>query len=245
MTMNTHFRRCATALSLILLLGACKPASVPVVGQALDSLNGHQEEREARLSTAAANAAAAGKTDEAMDSYARLYDDNKGDKDIALNYAQLLRRTGHADRALRVLAPFADKDNPVILNEYAAANIEIGRTDVAQRALADVIGNPKAANVQADAADLMGVALDAEGKHAEAEKMLRIALAGWKGDKTTVMNNLAICLAAQARFDESLLLLNRALVLAPGRTEIARNIDLVQSLRDNVLAKAPTPAKTK
>ncbi len=261
-----NMRHCMTALSLVLLLGAatsCKPSDTPLAGQALDSLAGYHDESEARLSTAAATAVAEGRTSEALTLYARLYDNvsdgffvgsppTEDKRNILLNYAQLLRKTGNPERALEILAlavedshrdhaPKADA-NPILLNEYAAANIELGKLDVAEKTLPLVLDNANSRAFHADAANLMGITLDAEGKHKEAEQMLRLALSSWRGDQTSVMNNLAVCLASQGRFDESLLILNRALVQAPAKQEIARNIDIVQDLRDALTSKPAAPA---
>jgi Tfp pilus assembly protein PilF len=69
--------------------------------------------------------------------------------------------------------------------------------------------------------------------------MFRQALDGWKGDPTSVMNNLGLCVASEGKFDEALDQLRRALVIAPQKEEIARNIVLVEGLRDKVVPKAP------
>lgn len=254
-------RHYMTAFSLVLLLAAagCKTTETPLVGKALDSLTGQHDAVEKRLATAAANSISEGKTDEALAHYEQLYTHpnlaifktaNYRNEDIALNYAQLLRKTGKAQRALTVLSPLAEtrtgklKHNtaPIVLNELAAIHIELGNFEKAESILNEVLENKRSMDFHADASNLMGISLDAQGKHKEAEKSLRQALSGWKGDSTSVMNNLAVCLASQGLFDESLTTLRQALVMAPDKHEIARNIEIVTEISQSLL---PKPGKQK
>jgi Flp pilus assembly protein TadD len=258
-----NIRRYATAvvLAFLLIVTGCKAADTPLAGKALDSLAGKSAATEERLSTAAANAIAEGKTDEALALYERLYTRNSAGfsapggpfQEIALNYAQLLRKTGKAQRALAVLSPFLEvrhghteiKIDTIILNEYAAINIELGNLEKAEEILNRVLADEKAKRFHGDAYNLLGIALDAQGKHKEAEQLFRKSLTLWKGEETSVMNNLAVCLASQGRFDESLMLLNQALVMAPEKQEIARNSQMVKDLRESIVPKPPveTPQK--
>lgn len=240
-----------TALLSLTLLSACKTTDTPMVGTAIDSLSGKAAATEIRLSTAAAEALASGKTGEALIQYEKLYAKNRSDRDIAVNYAQLLRKTGNAQRAMAVLTPFlTDKEgndlkkaDPLLLNEYVAAEIELGNLDRAVMLADRVLSDNKAEDFHADAKHLKGIALDAQGKHSAAEEMFRQSLEGWKGDSTSVMNNLALSLAAQGKFDESLTMLRKALVMAPGKADIARNIQVVEDLRAAVVPKAPVDIK--
>ena len=59
------------------------------------------------------------------------------------------------------------------------------------------------------------------------------------------MNNLAVCLASQGMFDESLTTLRQALVMAPRKQEIANNIQMVSELRLAVLPSAPVSIQKK
>lgn len=246
--------RCSkTALVMISLLSlsACKTVDTPVVGKAADSMMGMRKDTEARLSTAASEAIAAGKTVEAAKLYEDLYKKNKHDKTIALNYAQLLRKTGNPKMASSVLKPFLttkegamiEKADPMLLNEFAASEIALGQMKSAETALNGVLEDEKSENLHADAYNLMGVTLDAQGQHKEAEQMFRLAMDGWKGNPTSVMNNLALCLASQGMFDDSLTTLRRALVMAPDKQEIARNIQIVSDLRDAIVPTAPVVLK--
>src|SRR4051812_36351564 len=186
-------------LSTTALLGAagCKmtAANAPIVGPAINDLTGMPNETQARLSTAAQNAIASGKTSEALDLYSKLYQKEKT-PEVALNYAQLLRKTGKDQQALEVLSHYVnadgspkDKTPPVILNEYAAVNIENGNYKLAEDTLSRVLSDKNATALYADANDLLGISLDSQGLHKDAEEAYRNALDSWKGDPTSVMNN--------------------------------------------------------
>lgn len=243
-------KRAALALLLATLaaLPACSPKSKL---EPFDSMSGRKAASEARMATAASAAFAEGRTAEALAKYERLYKKQVGfDADVSLNYAQLLRKSGRSEEALKVLQPFVEKrrgklrDNTdaVILNEYAAIKIALGDFERAEEVLNIVLQDKNAADVHGDTQNLMGVSLDARGRHTEAERMFRMALDGWRGDPTSVMNNLALCLSAQGAFDESLTILRKALIIAPKKEEIARNIEIIEALRDKVVRKAPVPA---
>ncbi len=238
-------------------LSGCKATS-DALKEPVNSMRGMKAEREQRLSNAAADAIAAGKTDEALRYYAQLHKEHGGDRNIALVYAQLLRKTGNPQEAVHVLEPFASytarnndqavtvvyHSDAVVLNELAAAHIATGNFDAADKLLTHVIDDPNSGPMHADAFSLKGIVLDAQGKHHEAEKMFNQALAGWKGDPTPVMNNLALCLAAQGQFDQALDTLRRALVISPNdKQEIARNIALISDLRGNIVAKPAVAVK--
>jgi Flp pilus assembly protein TadD len=234
-------------LALALFLGACAAPNDPQAGNPFDSLQGQRAATERRLSTVAADAIGAGKTQEALLAYEKLHRRNSRHPDTALNYAQLLRRSGKAEAALHVLAPFATGKSAssagaprgLMQNEYAAALIETGKFDPAREGLEAVLNDATLAEFHPDASNLFGVSLDAQGQHKAAEKLFRQALDGWKGDPTPVMNNLALCLASQGIFDEALTLLRRAQIMAPEKTEIARNVQIVSDLRDALVPKAP------
>lgn len=246
------------AAFLLSLLGvtACanhQTSTAPIVGKAVNSLTGMHDETVSRLSTEANNAVAEGKTNEALVSYSKLYKSNRRNEDVALNYAQLLRKTGKPKEALKILSRFvtdADdeiraKAKPILLNEYAAANIETGNYSRAEEALNKVLEDENADSFHPDADNLLGLVLDAQNKHKEAEEYYRQALDSWKGDRSAVMNNLGLCLASQGRFDESLTTLRQALILAPHNEEIARNVEMVTKLRNAVVPTAPISVTTR
>jgi len=241
------------AVAAALMLSGCVAATNDAgAGAPVDSMLGKKAMTERRLATAAIDAIAEGKANEALVHYEKLYKRSFKNADVSLNYAQLLRKAGRVDEAVAVLKPFAAKegglmtDTPplaMIKTEYAAALIAQGDFAGAQRLLDTVLASPEAAEFHPDASHLAGVALDAQGHHKAAEKLFRQALDGWKGDPTSVMNNLALNLASQGLFDESLTTLRRAQVMAPDKTEIAQNIEIVNDLRHAVVPKAPVNIK--
>tara|TARA_R110002124_G_scaffold80819_6_gene213747 strand:+ start:73 stop:783 length:711 start_codon:yes stop_codon:yes gene_type:complete len=155
---------------------------------------------------------------EAVQLYERLYARNSGDIGITVKYAEALRKAGMPQQALTVLSPLAEsqmKAKPAVLVEYAASNIAVGRFMHAQHALDKFYGLDKknAADkddLQPQALNLNGLVLSASGHHAEAEEKYREALASWLGNPSIVMNNLALSLAQQGKFDEALDFLEQA-----------------------------------
>ncbi len=78
----------------------------------------------------------------------------------------------------------------------------------------------------------LGIALDAKEMHTEAERAFRKGLEYWKGDPTTIMNNLALNLATQGFIDEAIEVLERAKALSPDRIEIERNLRIIRTLNE-------------
>lgn len=204
---------------------------------------------EARLSTEAHKSIEEGTTKKALQKFKHLYNKpSYRNNEVILNYAQLLRNDDEPQAAMDVIYGFAfDRNDNIkshvsaaVVNELAAIKTEIGDFKTAQNLASQVLNNSYAKDFYADAHNLMGVALDADGKHRTAEIHLRKALELWKGDSTSVKNNLAVCLASQGRFDEALMHLRQALIEAPNKEEIAKNIELINLIRESVIPKAPT-----
>lgn len=174
--------------------------------------------------------------------YERLYLRNHKDPEIAIKYAELLRKTGELQRARIVLSTHANtaKATPEVLLEYATINAILGQFETAEKFARRVHESKSKNHLKPEAAHIIGVALDAQGKHAQAEKYFRTALENWEGDPAPVLNNLALALAEQGFFDEALDTLHRAYAAAPQREEISRNIQLVNTLRNAVLKKPQT-----
>ena len=252
--MTQKLLRAATfALLCALPLQACAPYNkTPVVGTALDSMRGKEAETMARNKTGADDALAMGDLKEALRLAGKAYGD-KNTPAHALRYATLLRKSGNPATALKIIGPYAENGdgsvtanaNPAILNEAAACHIALGEFDQAEKLLTVSLKASAAQPQEADAENLMGIVLDEKGAHKDAEQMYRSALADWQGNPTTVMNNLALSLASQGMFDQSLEELRQALVMAPDKEEIARNIQIVSELRDSVIAKAPVSLRKK
>ena len=65
----------------------------------------------------------------------------------------------------------------------------------------------------------------------------------WIGAPVNVMNNLALNLAHQGYFDDSLNLLRQALVMEPDNDKVAANIDFVRGLQQAVQRNTTTFGK--
>jgi len=243
------------ALMLVssLALASChqKPIDTPYFGKAADSLQGMQNQREYRDTVSSDAALFSGNINEALRLAEISYKADKKDPSTVLRYATLLRKTGKASKAVTVLHGFAINKagepktgaDATFLNEAAADFISLGDYPKAETFATAALKSQPTRAEETDAYNVMGVSLDARGKHADAEQMFRMALDGWQGNPTSVMNNLALSLASQGKYDESLTTLRKALVIAPDKTEIARNIDIISKQRDAAIAKAPVPVK--
>lgn len=242
----------AVSISALLAASGCDKLKPNMdAGLPLNSMAGEYKQTDAQLFKAANDAVAAGNTAVALDVYGKLYKRHPHNENVGIGYAQFLRKSGKAQQAADVLLPFTltshgqeEKTTPAPLspqlaNELAADYVALGRFDEAKALLTPVIDSAAKNPWRDETANLMGVVLDAQGDHAQAEKMFRAALDGWKGDRTSVMNNLALCLASQGKFDESLTILRKALLAAPNNVAVARNIQIVTDLRKNVVPKAP------
>jgi Flp pilus assembly protein TadD len=245
---NTAPLQVSLCLAALLALAGCQPYQMQSEFQQnpADSLSGRQNETDRHMLKEAEVDMASGRTREAVPLFARLHQKHPQDGVLALTYAAALRKTGKPEQAIQVLTPYvADKGgtthagaDPAMLTELAAANIGLGRFDRAEKLLDQVTADPKAAAHHPDAYSLMGIALDAQGHHKEAEQMFHQALDNWKGDPAPVMNNLGLCLASQGEFDPALDVLRKALVLSPNdKPEIARNIQMITDLRGSLIKK--------
>lgn len=171
------------------------------------------------------------KSDGSLASLELQYKRNSAAPEAALAYASALRKENYQDRAKTVLAPFAreKKAIPGIKSEMAAIELALGNHDAAEN-------YAKQAVVQ-DPADYLayqnlGVALDAKGMHPEAERAFRKGLESWKGDPTSIMNNLALNLATQGFIEEAVEILEKAKALNPDRIEIERNLRIVRTMNE-------------
>lgn len=184
---------------------------------------------------------------EAVQLYERLYARNSGDTGIAVKYAEALRKAGMPQQALTILSPLAEsqmKAKPAVLVEYAAANIAVGRFMHAQHALDKFYALDKKNAADKDdykpqALNLNGLVLSASGHHEEAEEKYREALTSWLGNPSVVMNNLALSLAQQGKFDEALDFLEQAQrhSTADQQTMHDQNLALVEKLQKKAAKK--------
>lgn len=82
---------------------------------------------------------------------------------------------------------------------------------------------------------LLGIALDAQGKKAEAEDALKTALkcVADKEEQAVVMNNLALNLLGQKKIDEAMNMISEAFVIAPDKPKVSRNLELISEIYKN------------
>ena len=174
----------------------------------------------------------------------RAYKRNPDDISAAIDYARALRNEGLGRRGLMILKPHltTNPDNTEALIEFAASNLAIGRYQEAESAARKaVVANPE----KHRAYHVLGVALDAQGFHKQAEVAFRRGLEHWEGDPVPILNNLALSLAAQGYLDNSLSILRRAAASAPNRNEIERNLRIITALHDNMQGRATQAATQK
>lgn len=161
----------------------------------------------------------------------RQYNANPDDEIIASRYAKVLRESGDIKKAKLVLDKVTrDKDAPSLAyTELAALNLETGNFTASETAARKAI---KLDNNNYRAWHILGISLDAQQKHPEAQTAFEKALELWKGDAVPVMNNLALNLAAQGYTDKALEMLYAAKKKDPSRVEIERNIRIIRTLNE-------------
>jgi Flp pilus assembly protein TadD len=161
----------------------------------------------------------------------RYYKRNPDNQSAAMRYARALREINELPKALIVLEPFIGQNDtsPVLELEYVSVQLESGAYEAAERIAKEVSQEHPEHGM---AYHLMGIAQDAQGAHASAEKSFRKALDHWRGDPVPVMNNLALSLTAQGFLDEAAEILHKAKDADPNRREIERNLRIVNALRE-------------
>jgi Flp pilus assembly protein TadD len=186
--------------------------------------------------------AAAGQEPKPLSVAERAYKKAPQDELTATDYARALREEGMLDKAAMILQPFAEGKKPLsyTLSEYAAIHLAQGDSkkaeEWAQKAILKDETNFRAFHN-------LGLALETQAKHEEAERAFRKGLDLWQGNPTTIMNNLALNLAAQGYMDESVEILRKAQTISPDRKEIERNLRIVTALQQ--AARGPTPMPPK
>ncbi len=218
MKKNRHFRTLLLSAALVLPLAACQTTSATGNNTGLNA------------SIAQSGTATAGNA-QSLDILEHAYMKDSKNPANALKYAAALRDAGRLNRAAMVLAPLAEdekNDNADICAEYAAVQAAMGNyQDAEMHARHAVLLAPE----KGKGYHILGIALDAQGHSKEAEVAFRKALDNWEGDPVPVLNNLGLNLASQGFIDDALDTLRKAADLAPGRTEIERNLRIVSALQ--------------
>lgn len=185
---------------------------------------------------------------ESLSALEAAYKRNSDDPALAVRYARALRAEGQINKAVIILSPFARKENALsdVSSEFAAVHLEMGDYETAEKfARAAIVEDPS----NYGAFQSLGIALDARGYHKQAEVAFRKGLDVWKGDPTSIMNNLALNLVNQGMLDEASEILQRAAAENPGKPEIERNLRIVLALKQSTppsvaaaAAASPKPA---
>jgi Flp pilus assembly protein TadD len=206
--------------AMILALGACQ-----TTGQHMDAST------QSKIDALADSGSSMREDTTPLPVLEQMYKTNPSDPSVAVRYAHALREAGRLDRALMVVSSFAQDDKKPDFNaklEYASIQAELGDyADSEAMARQAVLMNPDSGQGY----HVLGVALDAQGLHPQAEVAFRKALDHWEGDPSSLLNNLGLNLAAQGNIDEALETLRKAQAAAPDRVEIERNIRIVSALQ--------------
>jgi Flp pilus assembly protein TadD len=191
---------------------------------------------------AAQNAGEMDKTPASVAWLEKAYLRDPANEEGAIKYAAALREENYSNRAAAILGRMADdpKSSARLKTEYTAIQLSMGNNETAQKYAQRAVAQDPA---DARAHHYLGIALDAQGKHPEAEKSFRKALDLWQGDPTTIMNNLALNLSAQGYIDEAVQILEKAKTISPGKIEIERNLRIVRTLKQSENPTTPHPVK--
>lgn len=195
----------------------------------------NQENRMAKIDSVMARAAAdahmKGQTEQSLMMVEQLYKRNSNNKDAALRYAHALRKEGYYNRAALVLKPFATSDelkDEAVSIEYASIHAAMGNYMDAESAARNAV---LLAPESGQAYHVLGIALDAQGHHEQAQVAFEKGLDYWEGDPSPILNNMGLNLAAQGFLDEAIETLRKAMDTAPNREEIERNLRIVSALQ--------------
>lgn len=222
----------------VLSLGACALA----LSACQTTGSTPEETRSAKIDSALERATAAAEgSNQSLGTLERNYKRNSADPLAAIPYARALREADQLSQAEAVISPFAkDAQSPAkAKTEYAAIQLAQGNYESAESYAKKAVTQD---NQDYEAFHYLGIALDTQGKHPEAERAFRKALDYWQGDPTTVMNNLALNLAAQEYLDEAVEILYKAKAISPDRVEVERNLRIVMALQQSSgQRQAPKP----
>lgn len=226
--------RSLLAASACALLAACQTGPAPEQATRASKID-------SALQRAAYSAAVQGEKKQSLSYLERIYKRKSDDPIAATAYAAALREADYTNRASIILAPFADDERApaVAKTEYAAIQLALGNYEKAEKYAQNAVLQD---DQDARAYHYLGIALDAQSMHEEAERAFRKGLDHWQGDPTTIMNNLALNLASQGFLDEAIEILRKAQAVSPDRVEIERNLRIVTALLESQGGRAPKPA---
>jgi Flp pilus assembly protein TadD len=166
---------------------------------------------------------------DAVSYWGERYQKNPKDKDVALNYAAALRRTGSSDQAVAVLQATAIKfpNDHDVLAAYGKALADAGMLQQALEAIrrAETADKPDWKLISAEAA-----ILDQMGQHGEARKLYEQAL-GLAPDDPTVLSNYGMSYVLTGELDRAEELLRKAITAPGADSRVRQNLALVVGLQ--------------
>jgi Flp pilus assembly protein TadD len=180
-----------------------------------------------------------------LDVYSQQYRANSADVDVAMRYAQALRRTGQRAQAVAVLekASIANPHNKTVLGAYGRALAEAGSYEQALQVL-DRAHTPDQPDWHILSAQ--GAVLDQMGRHPDAQRYYLTALK-IAPDEPSVLSNLGLSYALSKNLREAEATLRRAAAQHPVDARVRQNLALVVGLQGRFaeaesIARADLPA---
>lgn len=224
-------------LGCVLALGACQTS-----GSTVNTPQDRATKIDNAMQRAALSANRSGDTNRSLQVLERIYKRKSDNEQAAIDYAGALRKNDYVNRAAIVMEPFATSKtaSSAAKTEFSAIMLAKGDYNQAERSAQQAILKDEN---NATAYHYLGIALDAQSLHEEAERAFRKALELWEGDPTSIMNNLALNLASQGHLDEAAEILQKARDVSPNRTEIERNLRIVTALQQSNGTPVPKPSK--
>ncbi|MGB0719210.1 MAG: tetratricopeptide repeat protein [Bdellovibrionales bacterium] len=228
--LSTLLIACAAAM----LLSACQTTNMAQNGGPNAGIDASMQR--------ALSASRSKNANKSLDTLERIYTKTPQSEQAAIDYAAALRRNDNLNQAAIILAPFADgkEGSAAAKAEFAAIALAQGEYPKAEKYAQRAILQDE---YDFEAFHYLGIALDAQGQHKEAERAFRKGLEMWEGDPTSIMNNLALNLASQEHLDEAAEILQKARMISPDRREVERNLRIVTALQQSNGTPVPKPMK--
>ncbi|HRQ60243.1 MAG TPA: tetratricopeptide repeat protein [Alphaproteobacteria bacterium] len=234
----------ATTSKLALIGASCLVLAACASSGSGSQTGGDSDRINQALERTANSVQASGDSAQSVGILERLYARNPKDEGLALKYASALRDAEYYNRAMLVLSPFAEKasSTAAVKSEFASIHLALGNYPQAEQyAQKAIVQDP----TNAQAYQALGIALDAQNMYPEAERAYRKGLDNWKGDPSSIINNLALNLASQDYLEEAIELLEKAQAVSPNRTEIERNLRIIRALLETKQISTGQAADTK
>lgn len=180
-----------------------------------------------------------------VEALGRQYHADPSNVDVAMRYAQALRRTGQRAQAVAVLekASIESPHNRAVLGAYGRALAEAGDYEQALRVL-DRAHTPDQPDWHI--LSVQGAVLDQMGRHADAQRYYLTALK-IVPDEPSVLSNLGLSYALSKNLPEAETTLRRAAAHSPVDPRVRQNLALVVGLQGRFaeaesIARADLPA---